>query len=129
MLVDPAHTTTEAWTHDGRLRPGHGTRYGEHWKSRDELEKCLDCCDNNHIDLVADKRESRHGTGENVTVNITVKPTTGTATGDVSLIAKFSRRDNTGSRSVHANQWRSHAGLKTQSLPGGILQRDRSLRG
>ncbi len=61
-----------------------------------------------------------HGTGENVTVGISVKPNTGTAVpaGDVSLIATFPDGSTHGFDQFTLSNG-AVTGAKTQSLPGG----------
>ncbi len=62
-----------------------------------------------------------HGTGESVTVNVTVTPTTGTATGDVALIATL--QGPNGSTTQGLDQFTLASGKivngTTKSLPGG----------
>ncbi|HTZ46024.1 MAG TPA: Ig-like domain repeat protein [Verrucomicrobiae bacterium] len=62
-----------------------------------------------------------HGTGEDVTVNIAVTPTTGTATGDVSLIATIAGPN--GATTQGLDQFTLSSGkvvnATTNSLPGG----------
>jgi Pro-kumamolisin, activation domain/Bacterial Ig-like domain (group 3) len=63
-----------------------------------------------------------HGTGEDVAVNVTVTPTTGTATGDVSLIATLAGPN--GSTTQGLDQFTLNSSGKvvnatTNSLPGG----------
>ncbi len=59
-----------------------------------------------------------HGTAENVTVNITVTPTSGTATGDVSLIAKFADGTTQGLEQFTLTNGQVKNGT-LNSLPGG----------
>jgi Bacterial Ig-like domain (group 3) len=60
-----------------------------------------------------------HGTAENVTVNVTVTPTSGTATGDVSLIAKFADGTTQGLDQFTLNSSGKIVSATTNSLPGG----------
>ncbi len=117
VLVDPAHTTTEAWTTTAGydLATGLGSvnvgNLATNWKNVSTIATTTTLA-------LSPGTSISHGGTKNVTVS--VKPTTGTGTasGDVSLIAKFS--DGT---SLEFDGFTLTSGavssLPTQSLPGG----------
>jgi hypothetical protein len=86
VLVDPAHTTAEAWT----VAPGYDMVTGLGTVNVGNLAtkwSTVSTVATTTTLTLTPQTSITHGTSENV--NITVKPTSGTATGDVSLIAKF----------------------------------------
>jgi len=119
VLVEPSHTTTEAWTAtaDYDMTTGLGTlnvnNLTTSWASVSTIPTTTTL-------TLSPTTGITHGTSENVTVGITVKPNSGTGVpaGDVSLIATLSGG---------ATQGLDHftlasgaiTGAKTQSLPGG----------
>ena len=88
VLVDPAHTGTEAWTTTAGydLATGLGTvnigNLAANWKNVSTVATTTTL-------TLSPVTGITHGANENITVNVTVKPTTGTASGDIALIAKF----------------------------------------
>src|SRR5229473_145412 len=121
VLVDPSHPTTEAWT----ATPGYDMTTGlgtvnvnnlaTDWSSASTIPTTTTL-------TLSPATGITHGTSENVTVGITVKPNTGTAVpaGDVSLIATPIPPDGT-TRGLQQFTLANGAvtGAKTQSLPGG----------
>lgn len=119
VLVDPAHTSTEAWT----VTPGYDMVTGlgtvnvqnlaAAWASASTIQTATTL-------TLSPTSGITHGTNENVTVGITVKQNTGAGlpTGDVSLVATYS--DGT-TRAFDHFTLASGAvsGATTQSLPGG----------
>jgi hypothetical protein len=117
VLVEPTSGTTEAWT----VTPGYDMVTGlgsvnvnnlvTNWGSVSTVPTTTTLS-------LSPITGITHGTGENVTVNITVTPTSGTATGDVSLIAKFGNGTTQG-----LDQFTLTNGKVTNaaenSLPGG----------
>ncbi len=88
VLVDPAHTTTEAWivTAGYDMVTGLGSvninNLVTKWGRVSTVATTTTLTLNPTTGIT-------HGSGENVAVNVTVTPTTGTASGDVALIAQF----------------------------------------
>ncbi len=117
VLVDPAHTGTEAWTTTAGydLATGLGTvnigNLAANWKNVSSVATTTTL-------TLTPMTGITHGSNENVTVNLTVKPTTGTASGDVALIAKFADGTTQGLDQFTLTNG-AITGLKTQSLPGG----------
>ncbi|MGB4784836.1 MAG: protease pro-enzyme activation domain-containing protein, partial [Candidatus Acidiferrum sp.] len=121
VLVDPSHTTTEAWTATAGydMTTGLGTvnanNLATNWGSVSTIPTTTTL-------TLSPTTGITHGTGENVTVGITVKPNTGTGVpaGDVSLIATPVPPDGT-TRGLDQFTLANGAvtGAKTQSLPGG----------
>jgi hypothetical protein len=121
VLVDPSHTTTEAWTattgYD--MTTGLGTvnanNLAINWGSVSTIPTTTTL-------TLSPTTGITHGTGESVTVGITVKPNTGTGVpaGDVSLIATPIPADGT-TRGLDQFTLVNAAisGTKTHSLPGG----------
>jgi len=117
VLVDPAHSTTEAWTVTAGydMTSGLGSvninSLATKWGTVNSVATTTTLTLNPVTGIT-------HGTAENVTVNATVTPTSGTATGDVSLIAKFSDGTTQG-----LDQFTLASGkivnATTNSLPGG----------
>src|SRR6266853_1538077 len=119
VLVDPSHTTTEAWTATAGydMTSGLGTvnanNLATNWGSVSTIPTTTAL-------TLSPTSGITHGTGENVAVGITVKPNTGTAApaGDVSLIATFP--DGTTQGFDHFTLVSGAvSGVNTQSLPGG----------
>ncbi len=121
VLVDPSHTTTEAWTATAGydMTTGLGTvnanNLATNWSSVSTIFTTTTL-------TLSPTTGITHGTAENVNVGITVKPTTGTGVpaGDVSLIATPIPPDGT-TRGLDQFTLANGAvtGAKTQSLPGG----------
>jgi Pro-kumamolisin, activation domain/Bacterial Ig-like domain (group 3) len=119
VLVDPQKTTTEAWTAGAGydLVTGLGSvnayNLAANWSSVSTIPTTTTL-------TLSPTTGITHGTGENVTVGITVKANTGTGVpaGDVSLIATFP--DGTTQGFDHFTLTSGAvSGGKTQSLPGG----------
>src|SRR6266446_2983138 len=119
VLVDPSHPTTEAWTATANydMTTGLGTvnanNLATNWGSVSTIPTTTTLA-------LSPTTAITHGTGENVTVGITVKTITGTGVpaGDVSLIATFP--DGTTHGFDHFTLTSGAvSGAKTQSLPGG----------
>ena len=121
VLVDPSHTTTEAWTATAGydMAAGLGTvnanNLATNWGSVSTIPTTTTL-------TLSPTTGITHGTAENVTVGITVKSNTGTGVpaGDVSLIATPIPPDGT-TRGLDQFTLANGAvtGGKTQSLPGG----------
>ena len=119
VLVDPSHTTTEAWTATAGydMTTGLGTvnanNLATNWGSVSTIPTTTTLTFSPTTGIT-------HGTGENVTVGITVKPNTGTGVpaGDVSLIATFPDGSTQGFDHFTLASG-AVSGSKTQSLPGG----------
>ncbi len=117
VLVEPASPTTEAWTvaagYD--LVTGLGSVNANNLVTKWGTVSTVPTTTSLTLSPV---NGITHGTGENVTVNITVTPTSGTAKGDVSLIAKFTNGTTQG-----LDQFTLSAGKVTNAaengLPGG----------
>ena len=122
VLVDPSHTTTEAWTaaagYDmatglGSLNIGN---LATNWGSASTIATTTTLS-------LSPTTGITHGTNENVavTVNVTPKSGSGVPSGDVSLIATLATGMTLGlDQFTLANG--SISGLKTQSLPGGTYK-------
>src|SRR6266704_53376 len=119
VLVDPSHTTTEAWTATAGydMTTGLGTdnvkNLATNWGSVSTIPTTTTL-------TLSPTTGITHGTGENVTVGITVKPNSGTGVpaGDVSLIATFA--DGTTQGFDHFTLTSGAvSGATTQNLPGG----------
>jgi len=119
VLVDPSHTTTEAWTATAGydMTTGLGTvnanNLATNWGSTSTIPTTTTL-------TLSPTTGITHGTAENVTVGITVKPNIGTAVpaGDVALIATFPDGTIQGfDQFTLANGAVTSA--KAQSLPGG----------
>ena len=121
VLVDPSHTSTEAWTATAGydMTTGLGTvnvnNLATNWGSVSTIPTTTTL-------VLSPTTGVNHGINENVTVGITVKPNTGTGVpgGDVSLIATPIPPDGT-TRGLDQFTLANGAisGVKTQSLPGG----------
>jgi hypothetical protein len=121
VLVDPSHTSTEAWTAAAGydMTSGLGSvnvnNLATSWGTSSTVATTTTL-------TLSPTTGITHGTAENVTVAITVKPNTGSGvpTGDVSLIATPIPPDGT-SRGLDQFTLSNGAvsGAKTQSLPGG----------
>src|SRR6267154_1318600 len=119
VLVDPSHTTVEAWTATAGydMTTGLGSvnvnNLVTNWGSVSTIPTTTSL-------TLSPATGITHGTGENVTVGVTVKANTGTAVpaGDVSLIATFP--DGTTQGFDHFTLTSGAiSGANTQSLPGG----------
>ncbi len=121
VLVDPSHTTTEAWTATAGydMTTGLGTvnanNLATNWGSTSTIATTTTL-------TLSPTTGITHGTTENVTVGITVKPNIGTGVpaGDVSLIATPIPPDGT-TRGLDQFTLMNGtiSGLQTKSLPGG----------
>ena len=118
VLVDPAHTTTEAWiaTAGYDMATGLGSvninNLVTKWGSVSTVATTTALTLNPTTGIT-------HGSAENVTVNVTVTPTTGTAAGDVSLIAQFADGSTQGLDQFTLNSSGKIVSATTNSLPGG----------
>jgi subtilase family serine protease len=119
VLVDPSHTTTEAWTaaagYDMTTGLGsvNANNLATNWSSVSTVQTTTTL-------TLTPTTGITHGTAENVSVSITVKANTGAGVpaGDVSLIATF--QDGTTHGLDHFTLTSgSVTGAMTQSLPGG----------
>jgi len=119
VLVDPSHPTTEAWTATAGydMTTGLGTvnvnSLATSWGNVSTIPTTTTL-------TLSPTTGITHGTNENVTVGINVKPNAGTGVpaGDVSLIATFS--DGTIQGFDHFTLASGAiSGVQTQSLPGG----------
>ena len=115
VLVDPAHTTTEAWT----ASPGYDLATGLGSVNANNLAKNWETVNTVATTTTLTLSQTTgitHVTDENVSVNITVTPTS--ATGSVSLIAKLADGTTQG-----LDQFTLVSGKvvndTTNSLPGG----------
>jgi subtilase family serine protease len=122
VLVDPAHITTEAWT----ATPGYDMTTGlgsvnvnnlaTAWSTASTVETSTTL-------TLAPTTGIKHGSSENVAVNVTVTANTGTGTpsGDVSLLASFVGPPATTQGLDHFTLTSTGAvtNSTTQSLPGG----------
>ena len=113
----PGHTTTEAWT----VTAGYDMVTGLGSVNVNDLATkwgSVNSIPTTTTLTLSPTTGITHGTGENVTVNITVTPTSGTASGDVALIATF-----TGGTTQGLDQFTlgANGGVSgtTKSLPGG----------
>lgn len=119
VLVDPSHTSTEAWTAASGydMTSGLGSvnvnNLATNWGSVSTVPTSTTL-------TLSPTTGITHGTAENVSVNISVSPNTGTGvpTGDVSLIATFSDGTTHGLDQFPLTSG-AITGAKTQSLPGG----------
>ncbi len=118
VLVDPAHTTTEAWiaTAGYDMATGLGSvninNLVTKWGSVSTVATTTALTLNPTTGIT-------HGSAENVTVNVTVTPTSGTAAGDVSLIAQFADGSTQGLDQFTLNSSGKIVSATTNSLPGG----------
>ena len=117
VLVEPSSAKTEAWT----VTAGYDTVTGLGSVNANNLVTkwgSVSTVSTTTTMTLSPTTGITHGTGENVTANITVTPTSGTATGDVSLIAKFANGTTQG-----LDQFTLTSGKVTNaaenSLPGG----------
>lgn len=116
VLVDPSHTTTEAWTAAAGydMTTGLGTvnasNLATNWGTVSTVPTSTAL-------TLAPATGISHGANENVSVNINVTPKSGTATGDVSLIANVNGpTEGLAQFTLGAN---GAVSTTTQSLPGG----------
>jgi hypothetical protein len=122
VLVDPAHTTTEAWT----AKAGYDMATGLGSVNVNNLATTWGTASTVGTTTTLTLSPTtgiKHGSSENVSVNVTVTPNTGTATptGDVSLIATFAGPPATTQGLDHftLSSTGSVTNATTQSLPGG----------
>jgi subtilase family serine protease len=122
VLVDPAHTTTEAWTANAGYdrATGLGTLNANNlaaaWTSASTIATTTTLS-------LSPTTGITHGANENVSVTVSVKPNVGTgiAAGDVALLATLADGSTLGvDQFTLANGAVSAA--KTQSLPGGTYK-------
>jgi hypothetical protein len=122
VLVDPAHTTTEAWTAAAGydLATGLGSlnvnNLASSWTSASTIATTTTLS-------LSPTSGITHGQNENVAVTVNVKPNTGTgiASGDIALLATLADGSTLGvDRFTLANGAITSA--KTQSLPGGTYK-------
>ena len=119
VLVDPGHPTVEAWTATAGydMTTGLGTvnvnNLATNWDSVSTIPTTTTL-------TLSPTTGITHGTGENVTVGITVKATAGTGVpaGDVSLIAMFPDGTTQGFDQFTLVSGAA-SGVQTQSMPGG----------
>jgi hypothetical protein len=122
VLVDPSHTTTEAWTAAAGydMATGLGSlninNLATNWGSVSTIGTTTTLTLNPTTGIT-------HGTNENVTVAVNVAPITGTGvpSGDVSLIATLADGSTLGLDQFTLSNG-SISGVKTQSLPGGTYK-------
>ncbi len=117
VLVEPASPATEAWT----VTAGYDTVTGLGSVNVNNLATkwgTVSTVPTTTTLTLSPTTGITHGTGEKVTVNITVTPTSGTATGDVSLIANFVGGATQGLEQFTLGANGSFSGT-TASLPGG----------
>ncbi len=122
VLVDPAHTTTEAWTATAGydMATGLGSvnvnNLATTWGTASTIGTTTTL-------TLSPTTGIKHGSAENVAVNVTVAANTGTGTptGDVSLIASFAGPPPTTQGLDHFTLSSTGAvtNATTQSLPGG----------
>jgi len=122
VLVDPAHTTTEAWTATAGydMVTGLGSvnvnNLATAWGAASTIGTTTTL-------TLSPTTGIKHGSSENVGVNVTVAANTGTGTptGDVSLIASFAGPPATTQGLDHFTLSSTGAvtNATTQSLPGG----------
>jgi len=117
VLVEPTSATTEAWT----VTAGYDAVTGLGSVNANNLVTkwgSVSTVPTTTTMTLSPTTGITHGTGENVTVNITVTPTSGTATGDVSLIGKLANGTTQG-----VDQFTLTSGKITNAnesnLPGG----------
>jgi hypothetical protein len=121
VLVEPTSSTTEAYTATAGydLTTGLGSvninNLVTQWKTVNTVATTTTL-------TLSPTSGITHGTTENITVNVTVTPKTGTATGDVSLIATLAGPN--GSTTQGLDQFTLNSSGKvvngaTNSLPGG----------
>ena len=121
VLVDPAHASTEAWTGAAGydMATGLGTvnvnNLATKWGTVSTVKTTTSL-------TLSRTSGITHGSGENVTVNITVAPTNGTATGNVSLIATMQGPSGTTTQGLDQftlDTTGKVTAATTNSLPGG----------
>jgi Pro-kumamolisin, activation domain/Bacterial Ig-like domain (group 3) len=122
VLVDPAHITTEAWT----ATAGYDMTTGLGSVNVNSLSAAWGTASGIGTTTTLTLSPTtgiKHGSAENVVVNITVKPNTGSGipAGDVSLIASFVGPPPTTQGLDHftLGSTGTVANATTQSLPGG----------
>jgi subtilase family serine protease len=122
VLVDPSHTTTEAWTAAAGydMATGLGSlninSLATNWGSVSTIGTTTTLS-------LSPTTGITHGTNENVSVTVNVAPKTGTGvpSGDVSLIATLADGSTLGLDQFTLTNG-SIGGMKTQSLPGGTYK-------
>lgn len=120
VLVEPTSPTTEAWTATAGydLTTGLGSvnvnNLVAKWGTVNTVPTTTTLALNPTTTIT-------HGSSENVTVDVTVTPTTGTATGDVSLIATMTGSGGTTQQGLVQFTLGSNGSVSgtTDSLPGG----------
>jgi subtilase family serine protease len=121
VLVEPTNSKVEAWTVGAGydLATGLGSvninNLATNWGSVNSVATTTTLTLNPTTGIT-------HGTAENVTVNITVTPKTGTATGDVSLIATIAGPNGATTQGLEQftlNSSGQVVNATTNSLPGG----------
>jgi Pro-kumamolisin, activation domain/Bacterial Ig-like domain (group 3) len=122
VLVDPSHTTTEAWTAAAGydMATGLGSlnvnNLAANWGSVSAIGTTTTLS-------LSPTTGITHGTNENVSVTVNVTPKSGTAVpaGDVSLIATLADGSTLGLDQFTLSNG-NISGVKTQSLPGGTYK-------
>jgi len=122
VLVDPGHTTTEAWTAAAGydMAAGLGSlnvnNLATNWGTVSTIGTTTTLSLNPTTGIT-------HGTNENVLVTIGVTPKTGSGvpSGDVALIAKLADGSTLGLDQFTLTSGAA-SGIKTQSLPGGTYK-------
>jgi subtilase family serine protease len=121
VLVDPAHTSTEGWMAGAGydMATGLGTvnvnNLATKWGTVSTVKTTTNL-------TLSPTSGITHGSGENVTVNISVAPTGGTATGNVSLIATLPGPSGTTTQGLDQfalDGTGKVTNATTKSLPGG----------
>jgi Pro-kumamolisin, activation domain/Bacterial Ig-like domain (group 3) len=125
VLVDPAHTTAEAWT----ATTGYDMTTGLGSVNVNNLATAWGTASSVGTTTTLTLSPTtgiKHGSAENVSVNITVTANTGTGTptGDVSLIASFAGPPSTTQGLDHFTLTSTGAvtSATTESLPGGTYK-------
>jgi subtilase family serine protease len=122
VLVDPSHTTTEAWTAAAGydMATGLGSlnvnNLATSWGTVSTIGTTTTLS-------LSPTTGITHGTNENVSVSVGVTPASGTGvpSGDVSLIAKLADGSALGLDQFTLTNG-ALSGIKTQSLPGGTYK-------
>ncbi|HSC46372.1 MAG TPA: Ig-like domain repeat protein [Candidatus Acidoferrum sp.] len=122
VLVDPSHTTTEAWTDAAGydMASGLGTlnvnNLAAQWNSASTIGTATTLS-------LSPTTGITHGAAENVTVTVSVNPKTGTGipSGDVALLATLADGSTLGLDQFTLSNG-AIANAKTQNLPGGTYK-------
>jgi Pro-kumamolisin, activation domain/Bacterial Ig-like domain (group 3) len=121
VLIEPTSATTEAWTATAGydLTTGLGSvnvnNLATNWRTVSTVATTTSL-------TLSPTTGITHGPGENVTVNVTVTPTSGTATGEVSLIARLQGPSGATSQGLDVFTLDANGKIvnaATNSLPGG----------